>query len=225
MAGSINCIGIIPDGNRRWAKAKGLPKLEGHRAGVETIKEVIQAASELEIKHIAVWIFSTENWARESEEVSYLMNLFLEVARTHARELAEEDVRIRFVGQEERFSPELRVAIDDIEKESADKKKITLWLCLSYGGRAEIVRSVEKVLSAGEKISEETIAKYLWTAEMPEPDIIIRTSGEKRLSGFLTWCGIYSELFFSDTLWPEFRKEELEKIIAEYRTRERRMGR
>ena|SRR3989344_8489352 len=224
MTSPIHCIGIIPDGNRRWAKARGLSKFEGHRAGVETIKTIVRAASEHDIKHVAVWIFSTENWTRESEEVSYLMDLFLEVAHTHARELAKEDVRIRFVGQRERFAPELRQAIEEVEQETADKKKITLWLCLSYGGRAEIVDAAEKVSAAGEKISEETIAKHLWTAEMPEPDLIIRTSGEKRLSGFLSWKGAYSELFFSDTLWPDFSKEELYGILAEYATRERRMG-
>lgn len=224
MAGPVNCIGIIPDGNRRWARAKGLSAFDGHRAGVETVKTIIRAAIEQEIKHVAVWLFSTENWTRESEEISYLMNLFLEVARTHARELADEDVRIRFVGQKERFSPELRQAIDDIEKETADKKKITVWLCLSYGGRAEIACAAQEAIAAEEKLSEETIARHLWTAEMPEPDIIIRTSGEKRLSGFLAWKGVYSELFFSDTLWPDFSKEELEKILAEYATRERRMG-
>lgn len=218
------CIGIILDGNRRWAKEKGLPKLEGHRAGVEAVKTMVRAAGERGIKHVAVFAFSTENWQREPAEVSYLMDLFMEMAATHAQELAEEGARTRFVGQRERFSPELQKSMADIEQKTAHNDKITLWICLSYGGRAEIVEAARAAAAAGEEITEKSLRLNMWSADMPDPDIIIRTGGEQRLSGFLLWQSAYSELFFIDKYWPDFAKEDLAQVLSEYAARERRMG-
>lgn len=220
---NVSCVGIIMDGNRRWAKARDLPKLEGHRMGASKLKDTVRFVREHGIKHLAVYAFSTENWNREPAEVSYLMDLFRELVRKELKKMGEEGVRIRFAGQRERFSDDLQQAIDDVEKETAENSAITLWVCLSYGGRADIVAAASAAAKNGE-VTEETLTQNLWTAEMPEPDIIIRTGGEKRLSGFLTWQSVYSELFFTDTLWPDFDKEEFETILAEFASRERRRG-
>jgi undecaprenyl diphosphate synthase len=218
-----SCVGIIMDGNRRWAKEHGLPKLEGHRTGSEKLKEIITHTRSEGVAHLIIYAFSTENWSRTPEEVSYLMNLFYELMQKKMRELGEEGVRIRCIGQRERFSPELQKAMEDIEKETEDNTSITLWIGLSYGGRAEIVSAVQRASSLGE-ITEESITRHLWTHGMPDPDIIIRTGGEKRLSGFLPWQSIYSELFFTDTLWPDFSTEEYSKILSEFVLCERRHG-
>lgn len=219
----IACVGIIMDGNRRWAKAKGLPSLEGHRAGAEKFKDVVRLVRSNDIKHFVVYGFSTENWNREPSEVAYLMDLFREALQKEMSELGKENVRVRFIGQRERFSDDLQQAMNTVEKETAQNDAITLWICFSYGGRAEIVAAAQAAAKSGE-ITEESLRAHMWSAEMPDPDIIIRTGGEKRLSGFLMWQSIYSELFFTDTLWPDFTKEEFDAILAEFATRERRNG-
>ena len=211
------------DGNRRWAKSKGLPKLEGHRRGADKLKDTVRFAHKHGVKHLAVYAFSTENWNREPAEVSYLMDLFRELVKKELKKMGEEGVRIRFAGQNERFSDDLQQAIGDVEKETEGNEAITLWVCLSYGGRAEIVAAADAAAKKGE-VTEESLLHLLWTSEMPEPDIIIRTGGEKRLSGFLTWQSVYSELFFTDTLWPDFTEKEFDTILAEFASRERRRG-
>ena len=220
----VQCVGIILDGNRRWAKERTLPQLEGHRAGFEKIKDTVRFVRASGVKHLAVYAFSTENWNRKPEEVSYLMDLFMEMAQKQMRDIGREGVRIRFAGQRARFSKELQQAMDEVEKETATHDAFTLWACLSYGGHAEIVAAARAVAAAGEEITEESLAHHLWTEGMPEPDIIIRTSGEKRLSGFLTWQSVYSELFFTDTKWPDFSEAEFNAILAEFAARERRRG-
>ena len=221
---NVSCVGIIMDGNRRWAKAKGLSKLEGHRVGLlETLRNAVRFVRARNIKHLVVYMFSTENWNREPAEVSYLMDLFRELIHKEMSELGKEGVRIRFAGQRERFSASLQQAMNDTEEETLQNDAITLWCCLSYGGRAEIVAASRAAAEGGE-ITEDSLARHLWTADMPDPDIIIRTGGEKRLSGFLTWQSVYSELFFSDTLWPDFEKEEFDAILEEFAQRERRRG-
>jgi len=221
---SVSCVGIILDGNRRWAEAHGLPKLEGHRVGLlETLRDTVRFIRDRGIKHLAVYMFSAENWGRDKKEVEYLMDLFRESIHKEMKEFGKENVRIRFVGQRERFSEDLQRAMNDTERETKENKAITLWCCLSYGGRAEIVAAANAAADAGE-VTEETLAKHLWTAGMPDPDIIIRTSGEKRLSGFLTWQSVYSELFFTDTKWPDFSEKEFDSILAEFAQRERRNG-
>ena len=220
------CIGIILDGNRRWAKAKGLPKLEGHRVGLlDTLKNTVRLVQKRDIKHLVVFMLSTENWNREPAEVSYLMDLFRESIKGDLRELIAEGACVRFVGQRERFSTDLQQAMVEIEQESKNNTEITLWACLSYGGRAEIIEAARAMQKSGEEITEESFKNNLWTAGMPDPDIIIRTGGAKRLSNFLTWGSTYSELFFIDTFWPDFSEVELDRILHEYGERERRMGR
>jgi undecaprenyl diphosphate synthase len=218
------CVGIILDGNRRWAKARGLPKLEGHRTGLlETLRNTIRFIRDRKIKHLAVYMFSTENWNREPAEVAYLMDLFRESIQKEMDALGKEGVRVRFVGQRERFSKDLQELMDKAEKDTEKNDAITLWVCLSYGGRAEIIAAANAAAKKG-TVTEESLAQNLWTAEMPEPDIIVRTGGEKRLSGFLPWQSIYSELFFTDTLWPDFNEKEFDAILAEFASRERRRG-
>lgn len=220
------CVGIIMDGNRRWAKARGLPKLEGHRVGLlETLKNTVRFAGTRGIKHLIVYMFSTENWNRDSAEVSYLMDLFRESVQKEMKELGKEGVRVRFAGQLERFSEDLQQSMSVAEKETMQNDGLTLWCCLSYGGRAEIAAAARAAAALGKEITEDSLAQHLWTAEMPDPDLIIRTGGEKRLSNFLPWQSVYSELFFSDTPWPDFTKEEFDSILAEFAARERRRGR
>jgi len=218
------CVGIILDGNRRWAKERGLSKLEGHRAGMEKIKDATRFVRASGVSHLVVYAFSTENWNRDAEEVSYLMDLFLETMKKELKELGKEGVRVRFVGQRERFSKELQSGMNETEEQTRKNDTFTLWVCLSYGGRAEIVSAARAAAASGAEITEESLAHHLWTREMPDPDIIIRTSGEKRLSGFLTWQSVYSELFFTDTKWPAFTEEEFDAILAEFSQRERRRG-
>ena len=217
------CVGIILDGNRRWAKENDVSKLEGHRAGTETLKKTVRFVRDSDIKHLIVYAFSTENWSRDKDEVSYLMDLFREAIQKEMSELGKENVRVRFVGQRGRFSEDLQQSMGEIEKETEKNEAITLWVCLSYGGRAEIVAAANSAAKS-DLITEELLAKNLWTSEMPDPDIIIRTGGEKRLSNFLLWQSAYSELFFTDTLCPDFNKEEFDAILTEFATRERRRG-
>ena len=218
------CVGIILDGNRRWAKANGVSKLEGHHAGMETLKKTVRFVRDGNIKHLIVYAFSTENWNRDTDEVSYLMDLFRKAIQKEMSELGKENVRVRFIGQRERFSEDLQKAMNTTEKETAKNEAITLWICLSYGGRAEIVAAANATVEKSDLITEELLAKNLWTSEMPDPDIIIRTGGEKRLSNFLLWQSAYSELFFTDTLCPDFNKEEFDSILTEFASRERRRG-
>lgn len=220
---AIECLGIILDGNRRWAKEHGVPKLEGHRRGYEKAIECARWVRDHGIKHFVLYVFSTENWNREAEEVSYLMNLLREMATKGLRELAKENIRIRFIGTRDRLSPEILEAMELVEKESAGND-FTMWVCLSYGGRAEITAAAVAVAATGAPITEESLRTHLWSAQMPDPDIIIRTGGEMRLSNFLLWQVAYSELFFTDTKWPDFTKEEFDSILAEFAGRERRRG-
>lgn len=220
------CIGMIMDGNRRWAKAQGLSALKGHEAGFSKLKDVVRWAKVRGVKHLMVYAFSTENWNRSEEEVSYLMDLMRRVFKPGAEELEEikqEGGRLRFVGQRERFSKDLQEALAYAEKDTQEGG-LTLWVGLSYGGRAEILHAAAELQKSGELVTEESFAAKLWTAGMPDPDIIIRTSGEERLSGFLPWQGVYSELFFTKTYWPDFSEAEFDTILAEYAVRERRHG-
>jgi len=219
------CIGIILDGNRRWARERGLPTLEGHRKGLlETYKDTVRAVRDRGVGHLVVYMFSTENWNRSEDEVAYLMELFREAGKNELRELIKEGIRVRFVGQRERFAPDLQDLMTEIENESAVHEGFTAWICLSYGGRAEIVDAAQKAAAAGVMITEESLRAHMWSADMPDPDIIIRTSGEQRLSGFLTWQSVYSELFFIAPHWPDFNKDILDQILIEYAERERRHG-
>lgn len=225
MQKNPQCIGIILDGNRRWAREKNLPTLEGHRVGLTTtLVNTIRAVRDRGIPHLAAFMLSTENWNRSEEEVAYLIELFREGIRGDIAKLAEEGVRIRFVGQRERFPADIQESMQKLELESSSNDKLTFWACLSYGGRAEILEAVKALQKSGEAVTEETFERHLWSAGMPDPDMIIRTSGEQRVSGFLTWKATYSELFFIDKHWPDFDAAALDAVLAEYAERERRMG-
>jgi undecaprenyl diphosphate synthase len=220
----LECVGIILDGNRRWAKGKGLPNLEGHRQGFETLKTITRAVRERGIPHLAVYAFSTENWNRPPDEIAGLMNLIKEAARIGTKDLIAEGVRVRFVGNPTPLTDDVREVLETVEAESASNREFTLWICISYGGRAEIVAAAEAAGVHEGLLSEELIRQHMWTAEMPDPDLIIRTGGQKRLSNFLLWQSAYSELFFVDMLWPDFTEGDLDTILEEYDTRQRNFG-
>ena len=218
------CVGIIMDGNRRWAKQHKLPIFTGHSAGYKKLKEVVLWAKEEGVKNLIVYTFSTENWNRNKKEISTLMKLF-EKALRQGSDFKKNDVKITFIGQIERFSKNLKKSIENLEIVTKKCKSVNLTLAFSYGGRAEIVSTVNDLLRKKYKnISEKEFSKNLWTANILDPDIIIRTGGEKRLSNFLPWQSVYSELFFVDTYWPAFTKKEFKSILTEYMKRERREG-
>ena len=230
----VRSIGIIMDGNRRWAATRGLPAFEGHRAGFEAMKRLAEHAPYFQktygLEYVVVYAFSTENWNRSAEEVAGLMKLFefgLTELSKHLTERGNRDkenaIRVRVIGERGRFSTKMQTLMADIEEKTKNFGGITIVFALSYGGRADILDAVRKVRSVSE-VTEETFSGALSTAGIPDPDIIIRTGGEKRLSNFLTWQSVYSELFFPDTLWPDFTPKMLEDIIAEYYSRERRHG-
>ncbi len=226
-----NCVGIIMDGNRRWAKNKGIVALKGHSAGGETLKKTVTWARDLGVKHIIFFTFSTENWKRSEEEVSYLLNLIREFLEKEFEYFNKEGGVLHFAGDLSRFSPDLQKVLMDAKEKTSKNTGVHVYFALNYGGRAEILSAVKKIVEENtqkniqpEDVTEEYFAKHLQTENMPDPDIIIRTSGEQRLSGFLPWQGVYSELFFTKTLWPDFSKEEFEKILEEYSSRDRRIG-
>ena len=213
------------DGNRRWARAKGLPTFEGHRQGLEKIKECVEWAKKQGIANIILFALSTENWNRSEAELSYLMGLFKLVLTKEVLVMRKAGIRVRCIGERERFSAELQILMREAEEKTAENNILTLGLCLSYGGRAEIVDAANRAIAAGEKsVTEETFTRHLWTEGIPDPDLIIRTSGEMRLSGFLPWQSVYSELFFTKTYWPDFTEVEFKRIISDFSTRERRIG-
>jgi undecaprenyl diphosphate synthase len=212
------CVGFIMDGNRRWAKAQNLPVSEGHQAGVHTLNEMIVALKELEIKHAVFYAFSTENWQRAPEEVSVLLSIFLEILQK------ESSVKVCIIGQREKFSKELQEAMAVTEKKTASIKNLTVWIALSYGGRAEILAATNTAIRNGKEVDEVSFQRLFWSAEMPDPDLIIRTGGEQRLSNFLPWQSVYSELFFTKTFWPAFTKNEFISILEKYGKRQRRHG-
>jgi undecaprenyl diphosphate synthase len=212
------CVGFIMDGNRRWARGQNLPVSEGHRAGVHTLNKMIETIKELEIPHAVFYAFSTENWQRAPEEVSVLLSIFLEVLQK------ESSVKVCIIGQREKFSKELQRAMMATEKKTASIKNLTIWIALSYGGRAEIIDATNTAIRNGKAVDELSFQKLFWSAEMPDPDLIIRTGGEQRLSNFLPWQSVYSELFFTKTFWPAFTKNEFISILEEYGKRQRRHG-
>ncbi len=221
-------VGLIMDGNRRWAKNKGLPAFEGHRAGGETLKHAVEWARDLGIEHIIFFTFSTENWKRTEEEVGYLLNLIGEFVEKELEHFNKEGGVLHFVGDLSRFSSGLQKILSDAREKTKNNPGPHVYFALNYGGRQEILSAVKKIVEEQPQsgdITEEYFAKHLQTDNMPDPDLIIRTSGEMRLSGFLPWQAVYSELFFTDTLWPDFSKDELTKIVNEYGERDRRMGR
>ena len=211
-------IGVILDGNRRWAKERGLPSLQGHLAGFEKVQELVRWSKDLGINTVYIYAFSTENWKRTQEEVGYLMELFGQAfSGSFIDEIIENDGRVVFLGDRSLIPPELVQEMERAEARTREGKGGTLAVCLSYGGRAEIMAATNRLIREGKEItSEAEFANELWSTGLPDPDLIIRTSGEQRLSGFLTWQSVYSELFFTDTKWPAFTKEEFLSIIEEF---------
>lgn len=224
-ASRATCVGIIMDGSRRWARAHGRPVYDGHREGCKKLKEVLRWSREAGIPHVVAYAFSTENWQRSEEEVSYLLKLFRSILENETKKMIKERVRVRFIGDRSRFSEDLQKMMRRMETETVAAYEITLHLAVSYGGRAEIVAAANMLLAEGATtVTESSFAQMLWSHPMPDPDIIIRTGGEKRLSNFLPWQSVYSELFFTDSFWPAFTKEEFDAMLAEFATRERRRG-
>ena len=216
------------DGNGRWAKARGLPRTEGHIAGEESMFDVVEGALEIGVKWLSMYAFSTENWRRPADEVRFLMDFPEGVLRRHREDLHEKGVRIRFSGRRDwRVPKRLLRNMDESTELTAKNRRMTLTVCFNYGGRAEIVDAVKALVQDGvapDKVDERAIRTRLYYPEMPDPDLVIRTSGESRISNFLLWELAYSELVFSDVLWPDFRRENLFEAIGEYQRRERRYG-
>jgi undecaprenyl diphosphate synthase len=218
------CVGFIMDGNRRWAKEKGLESLAGHKAGEEIFYDSVKWVQEAKIPNAVYYAFSTENWGRSSEEVSYIMELFKAFLNRMLQEIHQIKIGVRVIGRRADFSLELQQLMAKLEMESKKYTNTTISVALSYGGRLEIIEAVNKVVKEGQEVNEESFSNKLWTAGMPDPDLVIRTGGEQRLSNFLPWQTIYSELFFIDTYWPAFTKSEFTRILKEYGTRDRRKG-
>ncbi len=219
------------DGNGRWAAARGLPVAEGHREGARALRRTVEAAIELGIESLAVYAFSTENWARPADEVEAIMALMDETIDRELPDLARQGVRTRFFGRRDRVPAELGAKMERLESETAHLDRLALWIAFDYGGRAELVEAVRKIFDDGVRrgvrhldVSEADIAAHLDAPELPDPDLVIRTSGEQRLSNFLLWQSAYSELVFDDTLWPDFGEEQLKAAVEEYARRGRRFG-
>jgi undecaprenyl diphosphate synthase len=220
-------IGIIMDGNGRWAEVRGLPRIEGHRRGVERSKEVIECAAELGLKSLTLYAFSTENWQRPSDEVTTLMKLLELYLRKELSRLMRDGIVFRAIGEVWRLPEHIQEVIRDAEEKTSTNKGMVLITALSYSGRNEIVRAVRKILGSGmtpDAVTEEVFSSFLDTAGLSSPDLIIRTSGEKRISNFLLWQAAYAELYFTETLWPDFSKDEFLLAIQDYQQRERRFG-
>jgi undecaprenyl diphosphate synthase len=220
-------IAIILDGNGRWAHERGLPRNAGHRAGVENLRRVIEACVELNIKYLTIYAFSTENWGRPADEVQGLMNILEEVIDRELAELHENGVRLRHLGQLDRLRPVLQEKVLHAIHLTRNNTRLTLNIAWNYGGRAELVRAIKQMVEDGvapEGITEDLVGSYLYTTGCPDPDMIIRTSGEMRVSNFLLWQGAYAELYITPTYWPDFDREELVKALNDYASRERRFG-
>jgi undecaprenyl diphosphate synthase len=213
-------VAIITDGNGRWASARGLPVAEGHRAGADAVKARLRDAVDLGVRELTVYSFSTENWSRDPEEVAALMEMFSERILGETPELHEEGVRMRFIGRREGVGRELVEQMEWAERTTAANERITLFVAFNYGGRAEIVDAAGRYEGGGEA----EFAKLLYAPEMHDPDLVIRTSGEQRLSNYLLWQSAYSELHFTDVLWPDFSRADLEEALAAYEARTRRFG-
>lgn len=229
--GKLQHIAIIMDGNGRWAKKRGLPRSVGHKKGAETVKEITRAAGEMGVKYLTLYAFSTENWQRPAEEVETLMGLLREYLKSDLKELQENGVRIIFIGERSMLPADIVEAMRKLENETADNDKMTLCVALSYGSRQEILQAAQKIAvlaKRGDITPEDIDAKMfsglLYTKDIPDPDLVIRTSGEQRVSNYLLWQIAYAEFCFTDVLWPDFDRKCLEDIIKDFNARERRYG-
>lgn len=217
-------LGIIADGNRRWAKERGLPTLEGHKQGIKAIGRLVDAASEAGIKYITFYVFSTENWGRSVDEVNYIMKLAETMLPKYAKKLAKNNARMLVLGSKAKISPKLGSIIENAEKLTAQCTGITVCFCFNYGGEQEIADAANVALEAEEEITPDTIRKHLYHPEVPNVDMVVRTSGEERISGFMLWRVAYAEMMFVDKYFPEMGEEDIRAILDEYASRERRFG-
>ncbi|HEV8105191.1 MAG TPA: polyprenyl diphosphate synthase [Gaiellaceae bacterium] len=220
-------VAIILDGNGRWAKRRRLPTAAGHRAGARTVRRIVEASIDIGIHDLAVFAFSTENWSRSEEEVESLMEIFAETIERELPDLAEQGVRVRFIGRRDRAPEVLRARMDAMEDRTELNTRINLWVAFDYGGRAELVEAARRLVESGvdaADIDENVFAANLYAPDLPDPDLLIRTSGELRVSNFLLWQVAYSELVFVDKLWPDFDERDLRAALHEYASRRRRFG-
>jgi undecaprenyl diphosphate synthase len=225
--GVARSVAIIMDGNGRWAAARGVSVAEGHREGARALRRTVEAAIDLGIRSLAVYAFSTENWARPPDEVESIMELMDETIDRELPDLAKQGVRTRFVGRRDRIPTSLQEKMAVLETETAQNDRLLLWIAFDYGSRAELVEAARRLVQDGvrpQDVSEEALAERLFARELPDPDLVIRTSGEQRLSNFLLWQSAYAELVFTDTLWPDFGEAELRAALDEYTRRGRRFG-
>ncbi len=221
-----NHVSIIMDGNGRWAKRRGLPRYEGHRRGAKTLENILVVASDIGLKWLSVFAFSTENWNRPKEEINVIMSLLVEYINTKLDKLLEKNIRLRFMGRIYELSEDIQKSIKKGEEATKNCNGLNFVITLNYSGRAEIIDAVNRILKEDKKnITLEEFQKYLYIPEMPEPDLLIRTSGELRISNYMLWELAYTELYFTDVLWPDFSEEEFLKALYVYQFRERRFGR
>jgi undecaprenyl diphosphate synthase len=226
-SGVARSVAIIMDGNGRWAAGRGLSVAEGHREGARALRRTVEAAVDLGIESLAVYAFSTENWARPPDEVESIMELMDETIDRELPDLAKQGVRTRFFGRRDRIPAELQEKMAGLEEETAHLERLQLWIAFDYGGRAELVEAARALVEEGvgaAAVSEEALAERLYAPELPDPDLVIRTSGEQRISNFLLWQSAYSELVFDETLWPDFGEDRLRAAVDEYARRARRFG-
>jgi undecaprenyl diphosphate synthase len=222
-------IAIIMDGNGRWAKQRFLPRVAGHQRGVEALREVVKACRELGVKHLTVFAFSSENWRRPAEEVTFLMSLFMKMLEREVVKLHQNNIRLKIIGDRSRFDDKLIQTMREAEQLTANNSALTLTVAANYGGRWDVMQAVSAMLRdhphLAQTFTEEDLQSYLSMSDAPEPDLFIRTGGEQRISNFMLWQLAYTELYFTGTLWPAFDRNELDKAIAWYQQRERRFGR
>jgi len=222
-------IAIIMDGNGRWAKQRFMPRVTGHQRGVEALREVVKTCRELGVEYLTVFAFSSENWRRPADEVSFLMSLFLKMLDREVTKLHENNIRLRIIGDRSRFDDQLKQTMQEAERLTADNSALTLTIAANYGGRQDVMQAVKAMLKEhpqlAQSFSEADLQPYLSMCDAPEPDLFIRTGGEQRISNFLLWQLAYTELYFTSILWPAFGRKELEAAIASYQKRERRFGR
>jgi undecaprenyl diphosphate synthase len=220
-------VAIIMDGNARWARRRRLPVAAGHRAGTRALRRTVEAAIDLGVESLTVYAFSTENWSRPAEEVELLMEIFGETIERELPDLVQQGVRVRFIGRSDRAPDELRERMAALEEETRKNERLNLWIAFDYGGRDELVRAARRLVESGiepREVDENAFAAHLYAPDLPDPDLLIRTSGELRISNFLLWQLAYSELVFVDTLWPDFGMQQLREALAAYARRRRRFG-
>lgn len=217
-------VALIVDGNRRWAKEKGFPTFEGHRKGIDALEKVLDTARGLGVRCVTAWVFSTENWARTEDEVKYLFGLFRSSLNKYRDKCLKEKIRFVHIGRKDRIEPDIIKALENLENDTIDFTEYTFALAMDYGGHDELIRTISKISEKGLPLTEENIENNLDTAGLPKIDFIIRTSGEQRLSGFMSWQSAYAELYFPNVYFPDFTPEEFKKALDNYAKRDRRFG-